>query len=117
MNLRKLTSSILANGGASYSLRYGDLAGRKGYAVSCHKDREFTLTPAELTDSVLQNYLHENSDLLAMPDYFLGAWIDNGTLYLDVSKRVTSKAEAVRLCREHDQKAYFDLENLKTIEI
>lgn len=117
MNLQKLHSAILSNGGASYSLRYGDLSGRKGYAVSVHKDREITITVREFGNNDLRNFVNENSDLLAMPDYFLGAWIEDNTVYLDVSKVVPSKALATKLCKQYGQKAYFDLANMKTIYV
>ena len=117
MNTRHLHSEILKEGGCSYSLTYGDVAGKKGYAVSIHKDRETLIPMEDFTTNDVRNFILENTDLLASPDKLVGAWIEKGDVYLDVSIRVTSKAEAERLCRLHGQIAYYDLLNRKTIYI
>lgn len=115
MNLRKLTDQILSNGGASYSLTYGNVT--KGYAVSPHKNRETQIPLPQFNNTALRNFVLENSDLLANEGHFLGAWIDNNIVYLDVSIAVTSKARAAKICKDSNQLAYFDLVNFKTIHI
>ena len=43
-----------------------------------------------------------------------GAWKDEGRVYLDVSTVVKSKAEAIRLGREHDQIGVYDISKGET---
>lgn len=116
MNLRKLTSDIIANGGCSYSLRYGNLT--SGYAVSPYKERETLVSRSQFGPVDLQNFCHENSDLLADPKNFIGGWIvENGDIMLDVSTVFTSKAKAIKVAKANNQKAIFHLDTMQTIEI
>lgn len=116
MNLRTLTDTIKSEGGVSYSLTYGKVK-PKGYAVSPYKERELQLPLNEFDSNTLQSYVLENADLLAKEAHFLGAWIDNNTVYLDVSIQVSQKQIAVRIAKQSDQIAIFDLSNNKSIEI
>lgn len=108
MNLRKLTDTILKEGGISYSLRYGEI--NKGYAVSLDGFEE--KTPIEEFDNVvLQNYVLDKSKELADADNFVGGWIQDGNVVLDVSTAFTSKTKALAFAKANKQQAIFDLEN------
>lgn len=116
MNLRTLTETIKSEGGASYSLTYGKVQS-KGYAVSPYKERELQIPLNEFDSNALQSYVLENSDLLAKEAHFLGAWIDNSIVYLDVSIQVSQKQNALKIAKQANQLAIFDLANLKSIEL
>jgi hypothetical protein len=47
--------------------------------------------------------------VLAGRDLWIGAWVDGGTLYLDVSERIAAREVAARVGRERDQIAVWDL--------
>jgi hypothetical protein len=113
MNLHKLTSEILANGGATYSLAYGEI--KRGYVVSPYKDREQPVPVSEFGPNEVRNFVTENADLLSLADHYLGAWIEAGLVYLDVCRGFSSKQKAMRLGKANGQKAIFDLTNGKTI--
>ena len=113
MNLHKLSSEILTNGGATYSLAYGLIT--KGYIVSPYKDREQTIPVSEFGPNDVRNFVAENADLLSLPDHYLGAWIENELVYLDVTQGFSAKASAIKVGKANGQKAIFDLNNLKTI--
>ncbi len=123
MNLLSLTNEIKTNGGVSYSLFYGDIvakvqnSGKAGFAVSIFKDREIKLPIADLSTQIIKNYCLENSDLFADKDNFLGAWVEAGLVYLDISKLETSKQRALKLAKDNGQLAIFDLTNLETINV
>lgn len=122
MNLQKLFKQITSQGGASYSLQYGDVVERvrnskQGFAVSPFKEREQVLPLASFGEGDLRNYCLENSDLLADSENFLGAWVDGDKVYLDVSRYYYSKQKATKAAKEANQLAIFDLVNLKTIEL
>lgn len=117
MNLQTLTDTILKEGGASYSLTYGNLAGTKGYALSIYKDREAQIPVNEFNPNELRNFVNENSDLLSNEGHFIGAWVDNGIVYLDISVKIRVQKDAIKMARANKQLAIFDLLNLKTIEV
>jgi len=85
----------------------------EGFAVSVYKGREGVLDVKDLTVEKLWDYAAKNRDLLREPGNFFGGWHNpaDGKLYLDVSKVVSSHAEARRLAGAHNQIAYFDLQN------
>ena len=116
MNLRKITSEILSEGGVTYSLRYGKVS-KKGYAASPYKARELVIPVKEFGDNDVRNFTLDNGDLLSLHDHALGAWVEDGQVYLDVVQVVTSKAKATAICRANEQKAFFDLENSHTIYV
>ena len=117
MNFRKLLDYVKENGGVSYSTVYGNLSGKKGYAVSIYKEREVVIPYPELTETEVRNYYFENAELLAQPEHFLGIWVENDTAYLDVSVMVRLKAEALELAKEKNQLAIFDLRKLETVYV
>ena len=110
-NLRKLADTILKEGGISYSLTYGEIT--KGYAVSL-EGFEQKVPVGQFDNRVLQNYVLENSSELTGAN-FLGAWIEDGNVVLDVSTAFTSKVKAIAFAKANNQRAIFDLENKQTI--
>jgi hypothetical protein len=117
MNFKKILDHVRENGGVSYSVVYGNLSGKKGYAVSIYKDREVILPYSELTEAEVRNFYYENAELLAQPEHFFGIWVDNGNAYLDVSVIVRLKADALKLAKEKNQLAIFDLNKLETVYV
>lgn len=113
MNYRNLTDYILKEGGCSYSTVYGHLT--KGYAVSIYPDRCVRVPSSDFSDNDLRNFVIDNSDLLADTKNFVGAWVDNGNVILDVSIKTTQKVKALRLAKQNKQDAIFDLETKQTI--
>lgn len=46
---------------------------------------------------------------------FIGLWLDNGIIYIDISRVIQSKENALKLAKEQNQKAIFDIKNNKVI--
>jgi hypothetical protein len=107
----------VANGGSTTEVATGkDLAGTSNYAVSAHKDRELVVQGA-LTETALSKYIADNADLLSQPGKTLGTWLnpDDGNTYLDVSQVTSDRTEAMKVARDNDQLAIFDLSSFETI--
>jgi hypothetical protein len=62
-------------------------------------------------------FLEKNAKVLDKPGAKLGVWVDKGTAFLDVSTVVETEEEAVKLGREHDQLAVFNLTEGKEVRI
>ena len=122
-NLILFRKSILNNGGASYNLLNGQLNPTDGFMVSIANHE--TILQNEWRTGLqyhIASYIKENAHILCggvtNRPFFLGAWVEkNDELYLDVSTKVTTREEAVRLAIENGQKAYYDNGKQETIYI
>lgn len=116
-NAEPVLSRHLENGGSTTNLLTGqDLGGTQNFAVSMYKDREQVI-PGQPTKEQLRAFIEKNKDLLSTPDHTLGTWFneDDGNTYLDVSIVVPDMAEALRIARDNQQLAIFDLRTFTTI--
>lgn len=93
-------------------------APRTGYMVAPSKTTEFIVTQEKLTPAVIQKYLDHYRDALENHpgEVYIGGWKrDDGKFVMDMSIRTTSEESALKLAREGDQDAYFDLEKQNAI--
>lgn len=94
---------IIQNGGATLDDSGRAVSFKRGYQVS--KKDCFTLSVRH-TNKILRAV---NSLLNGLkPGEFCGVWVDGGRVYVDISERITSKREALKLGRERAQISIFD---------
>lgn len=86
-----------------------------GYMVSLAKVAESVFAIADLTPEHIAEYRDKNEATLADKDNFLGAWVYEGNVYLDVSRHMTSKATAMDLAKANDQIGVYDIGKGETI--
>lgn len=103
-------------GGFTYDLNRG-IYPTTGYVVSIFPDNERQYLASEFTRQDIHNYLSEHSDTLAQENVCLGAWHDNGIVYLDCAVVLEDKDLAISLGEEFFQLAIFDLVNFIDIRI
>lgn len=119
MNLRTLNTELTENGGFSYSLTFGSMAGTQNYSVAYAKETEkvFDHLP---TEDDYNEYINSHITLLAREDFVLGGWEYEGRYYIDVAqlldKRSYSKNMAVQTGNDRQQEAIYDLEHGETIK-
>ena len=116
----KIIHSTIENGGLTYNPMMNiDLAGQKYFAVAMYPDREKILTLNEFTVETVRDYLLDNRDLLKDQRNSLGTWLDTETqkIYLDISRTITDKETALKLAKNNNQLAIFDLKNLTEIRL
>lgn len=89
----KTIAEIIAEGGATLNAEGRAVNYATGYQVS-RRDM-FTIAAARLRWSHIKPLL--------MKGAFVGVWVENGIAYVDMSERVNTKAEALRLGRERNQ--------------
>lgn len=97
-------------GGASIDIRGNNYRGALGYAVSIFKDRQRILDGYATTEDIDQ-YIHDNIDVLNDDSVFVGTWYHNGQTYIDCSVFVVGKYAAIGLGADHGQEAVYDLFN------
>jgi hypothetical protein len=118
----QLGDTAAKTGGFTYNpVRYKDRTPpKRGFALSIRKDTEKVVkldqTHAKIR-AQLKDYIHAHREDIKAEGNYLGGWIDKGKLYVDISRVVKKKDEAIDLAREAKQLAVFDLGKGQTIEV
>lgn len=68
---------------------------------------EEAVSNGQLADEI-REYLAEFSDILSRPNHFLGTWISDGKIYLDVSTIVSDRDQAKAMGRQWQQESIMD---------
>jgi hypothetical protein len=88
---------------------------KSGYSVSI-KDKQKVLT--DLSMESLNAYIKDNYKILASGNnYYLGIWIDNGKIYLDISRIYESIYNTLDECNYNKQIAYYSFALAKSVKI
>ena len=112
-NLKEFVAAIIENGGATYNLANGGTV-YDGYMVS-KKGFEMKFEPeVDVTKAVCQ-YIKEYGFELYESENYMGAWIDKGVLYFDISNNYKSRSEAIKKGYENEQIAIFDVAKMDSI--
>lgn len=89
--------AIKRNGGATIN-KYGErITMKTGYQVS--KCDLLVLSVDEFGKEVLKTLIKK----IILRGEYLGVWIDNGKVYIDISCRVATKKQAMKMGRELNQ--------------
>lgn len=90
-------NSIKRNGGATIN-KYGVRVNMKsGYQVS---KQDLLIIPVDELDKLI---VKELLGRLVSRGEYLGLWIDNGNVYIDISCRIATKSKAMEMGRELNQ--------------
>jgi hypothetical protein len=119
-NLINFKNSIINTGGASYNLLTGEFNPSTGFMVSIKGHEERSIFNVNNLQYTIARYIRTKADILLSgenEELFLGGWIDKGDLYLDVSILIENKDEAIRVAIANDQKAYYDCNIGKSIDL
>jgi len=120
--ITKIVNKIKEENGFTYSLLTGEFP-KSGYAVSLKDHEQKIKLSGEATlaslGPILGNYIKKNIEKLLTLDsfYYVGGWIDDNTLYLDISTIRMDRLKAERLGKKNEQISIFDLENKKEIKL
>lgn len=111
-NLKELKTFIENNGGCTLTSDLNMVNNKKGFYVSL-KGFKYQTRLNKLDLNTIKQY----QKIALKHDAFIGAWIDEGILYLDISKHVKSKHKALKLARSNYQLAIYDIKNNKSVYI
>src|SRR5215208_6920953 len=97
--VRQIVRLHRANGGSTFNLHSGDLAGKPLYAVSVYPERGRRAGAFDIDPRRLEAFILENLDLLADPRNSVGTWFNrlNGVTYFDVAATLADRQQAVEL--------------------
>jgi hypothetical protein len=114
INLRILAQNVLndieAFDGSTQSAIPGVLTVTSGYGVSLpgHEHRIAADVGRDKLLTTITEYAEGKRSLLARPGRYLGAWVSDGTLFLDITEVHAEFATAVRLGWERNQLAIWN---------
>lgn len=108
-----LMAKLKTEGGFSESVDGESPSG--GYMVAKDNTVERVIKADQITDEAILDYVLDHFDKLNQPDAYLGGWVDEGKVYLDISYNVKDREEALRMARKHDQLGIYDLNSGETI--
>lgn len=111
MSKINLYNEVIENGGFSFNANFESPT--KGYMVSL-VGFEKVIPMENVTPYLLGELFRQYSEQLQDGEY-VGAWVDDGQLYLDISSNIQDKNEAVKLGNERNQLGIFDLSTFETI--
>ena len=117
MNLKAFIHSLYTTNGASLSIRSGVLNPKFGFLAS-YKDYSQVIDLSKFKDNeadIILAYIIEHREQLMTSGNFLGAWLNEGKIYLDVSKQFSREVECREFAIENKQQAYFAAENKQEI--
>ena len=108
MKTESIKNELLKNGGLTLTKELEKATEKKGYYVS-KIGYEKIIQVEEL-----ENYILQYKELLAKNEY-IGLWIDNNKIYIDISKHYKDKKQALKIGIKNKQLAIYDIKNDKSI--
>lgn len=110
----KILLETFKNGGNSVNPLTGEIP-EKGYMVSLQGTEVRKNLKQDLfyLEQSLTDYIQDNKETLK--DEFLGTWISKGTLFIYVSLNILDRDEAIKIGKENNQLAIYDIVRGKEI--
>ena len=111
----EIYKTVRANGGVTI-----DLGGKQpadGFAYAFRKSSEVAVPEGDWTQAHLDRFIENHIDELNLPGNNLGVWVQDGYVYMDVSRVGSPTAETIAEAQKAHQLAVFDLDQFKEIQI
>lgn len=99
---------------AGYSIGLTGEKPKSGYMVSL-AGSETQIPMKDFRSRMIQEHEEKHAEELAPPTRFSGGWVEGRTIYLDVSENPQRWSEAVRMLRDNQQLAMFDVNRDKVV--
>ena len=107
MNANKFIQLLKENKGVSYNMVTKEYNPNKGFFVSL-PNLETKVSLNSLSIDNIVTFINRHRTLLQDKTKFIGGWIDNNIVYLDISEQIENKREALELGYKHNQLAIYD---------
>ena len=116
MNANKFIQLLKDNSGVSYNMVTKEYNPNKGYFVSLpNLETKVSLQSLSVDDIV--TFINRHRTLLQDKTKFIGGWIDNEVVYLDISEQIFDKREALERGYKHNQLAIYNANDGEVINL
>lgn len=110
-NIKTIIREIKENNGGTYNKELKSINAKQGYMVSLQGYEKKCKTIEETESAIMENM----EIVKGLDGAYLGAWIDEGIIYIDISILVENKEDALELGKVNNQLAIYDIENNESI--
>lgn len=108
-----IKDQIIKNGGITININMQQPTTGKVVSIKGHEER---IPVEKFTSLKLFRYIDKQRHILGSDHYYIGAWIEDDHVFLDISTVYHSK-DIKLLCELHEQKAYYDLDKKETVYV
>ena len=113
--LDEIIKEAIKNGGATLTATLDNAKLKYNYMVSLYGyETTFKVDDIEGLKEGLKAYQKKAS---GKKDLYIGLWVSDGLVYLDLSINICKKNDALRIGKQNKQKAVYDVKNNKDIKI
>ena len=116
MNLSTLFYELALNNGVSYNINTGESNPTTGYMVSLNGFEE-TFGFDDFENKDISNYMAKHINKLSDERCFLGGWVNENQVFLDISINLQDLETAILYGINGSQQSIFDCANNKTITL
>lgn len=110
-----MLDEIIKKGGATLTATLDNASLKYNYMVSLYGyEATFKVDDTEGLKEGLKAYQKKAS---GKKDLYIGLWVNDGLVYLDLSINICKKRDALRIGKQNKQKAIYDVKNNKDIKI
>ena len=109
----KMIKEMIKNGGATLDVNYNNFNASAGYMVSI-KGHEKKININDI-ENIKKEIIKKMELIKRKKSYFVGLWVDNELMYIDISKHIIKYNRALEVARNNKQLAIYDLKNNKNI--
>lgn len=104
---------IIKNGGSTLDYNLNDFKSENGFMVSL-KGQEVKIDKSNIEE--IKKEIEEKREFIKdKKGLFIGLWLDNDIMYIDVSIHIINYLRALRVARNNEQKAIYDLQKNDSI--
>lgn len=115
MNIENIKNEIIKNNGLTIDKDFKKLDKKTGFMVSI-LGLEKTIKKSDI--NTLDNIIMEYKKIIEnKKNMYIGFWIDNDLIYIDISKHVEKKQNAINLGIKNKQLAIYDIKNNTCIDL
>lgn len=112
----RLARQTEKTGGFSYNTVTKDEP-KTGFAVSSYPEFETKVPLDANLPEAIKSFQAAHADILSQPGHHMGAWVDQGIVYLDVSILEKTPEAAAATARKFNQQAYYDLGKGESVSV
>lgn len=112
MNLQQIKNIVQNNNGATLTSDLDNATIDNGYMVSL-AGYEIKTTIELLSSEMLKEY----QSIAKQHNAFVGLWLDNNELYLDISVNIKDKQQALKMARDNKQLAIYHMDKGATVYV
>lgn len=107
-----ITRKTIENQG--FSVNLNETIPESGFMVSL-KGCELQVNILDFNSGYIDKFIDDNIKLLSNPKCFIGTWVENDTVFIDISMNLQNRRASLAFAQDNGQIAIFDVLNNKTI--